>query len=40
MQLRKLTNHFHSFAAPSQPDKLEQVLYPPFAAILGGDISG
>ncbi|OJJ43812.1 hypothetical protein ASPZODRAFT_73605 [Penicilliopsis zonata CBS 506.65] len=29
---------FIRFAAPSNPDKLEQTLYPPFAAVLQGDV--
>lgn len=28
------------FAAPSNPDKLEQALYPPFSAVLQADIAG
>lgn len=28
------------FAARANPDKLEQALYPPFVAILQGDVQG
>ncbi|GMG49179.1 unnamed protein product [Aspergillus oryzae var. brunneus] len=30
----------HRFAAPANPDKLEQALYPPFAGVLQGDVQG
>ena len=31
---------FTRFAAPSQPDKVETLLYPPFASVLQNEVQG
>ena len=35
-----MINDIARFAAPSQPEKLEVNLYPPFASVLQNDVQG